>query len=989
MKKYIEYATTCFIDKDNELAGILEINENIYIDFDRATIYFDRIDQGISSTKMALLEKLILASPSVVTYDSLFRTYYDSRYFDVEKLDMQVLRNAMSALKRYVRITNVSKSGYKIELPKCIKKFGSIRKCDVTDISELFSVLENGVSEEDCKEILASDGKTLEFSEKFFHSGAQELADKDGESAINELKKLSGIFNGITALDGVSVNDDIIGKAYNLIVEGCETEGVKEILKIKGPLGSYKNRIMQYLYLAVAKNNRGILPFYIDIAYYERIAENNADISDDDIAEVFIADFEEIKEMKNKYKNKTPLLMIDGVRDFSRGDEALYYFISKKIRELNCKLVVCMDGDFTVNNQHQFNVHPLASNKYKHYMRITSMNLYKRTESVDFIRNCLDISGVDVSDDVTPEKIYDSLVKIGFLSVDAYWLVYLVKYYQDNLFNPRGNISDLYSAVCMSILGSGKKIDSAAELAYKFEFDSIDFYKTNPFFDVRWQLIRKHRSVLDYLIAKHYVRKISELDFKNRSREENIRNLSFFNMVLQKSITRFVVDMIGGNDDYEYKIMIIAENYYDMLSLFGKSELTFWMARLRNPARKRRCSELLKDYSKEEIQRYNDTRFKNAADKKNMAFLIRGISVSLIYEKDEAAFRYYIKSLIDDKIANTVNRGFHLEYYGDKPYIPNKTLLDFEDDITKGENTLNVLCLSLDKRIKKKDNMSLVAVLEVLTLCNLIQARIECADNEAVFDVRPYMQRCIRYLEWIIEHKSMRNFSEAAQYFMWMRNEYEKLLTECPAGRIAYSSAAPFNKFSKASNIERTGWVKAEIPAPENIVEHMYNCWLMGMLYLPETHDTEGYDKNRILQMLLIHDLGETETGDICRPDKVKKQKYYDHQENVVMQSLLLSGTYPDSADISKYLDCWNEWSVKNSTNYSVAKDIDNIQTIFQFCTYCVQYSEKFDTDKIIYWLSGINELETEIGKELAVKLIKKNPAFAHIIEQAGDIFND
>lgn len=989
MKKYIEYANTCFIDKDNELAGILEINESIYIDFDRATIYVDRIDQGISSTKMALLEKLILASPSVVTYDSLFRTYYDSRYFDVEKLDMQVLRNAMSALKRYVRITNVSKSGYKIELPKCIKKFGSIRKCDVTDIPELFSVLESGVSEEDCKEILGSDGKTLEFSEKFFHSGAQELADKDGESAMNELKKLSGIFNGITALDGVSVNDDIIGKAYNLIVEGCETEGVKEILKIKGPLGSYKNRIMQYLYLAVVKNNRSILPFYIDIAYYERMAENNADISDDDIAEVFIADFEEIKAMKDKYKNKTPLLMIDGVRDFSRGDEALYYFISKKIKELNCRLVVCMDGDFTVNNQHQFNVHPLASNKYKHYMRITSMNLYKRTESIDFIRNCLDISGMDMSDDVTPEKIYDSLVKIGFLSVDAYWLVYLVKYYQDNLFNPRGNISDLYSAVCMSILGSGKKIDSAAELAYKFEFDSIDFYKTNPFFDVRWQLIRKHRSVLDYLIAKHYVRKISELDFKNRSREENIRNLSFFNMVLQKSITRFVVDMIGGNDDYEYKIMIIAENYYDMLSLFGKSELTFWMARLRNPARKRRCSELLKDYSKKEIQRYNDTRFKNAADKKNMAFLIRGISVSLIYEKDEAAFKYYIKSLINDKIANTVNRGFHLEYYGDKPYIPNKTLLDFEDDITKGENTLNVLCLSLDKRIKRKDNMSLVAVLEVMTLCNLIQARIERADNEAVLDVRPYMQRCIRYLEWIIEHKSMRNFSEAAQYFMWMRNEYEKLLAECPAGRIAYSSAAPFNKFSKASDIERTGWVKAEIPAPENIVEHMYNCWLMGMLYLPETHDTEGYDKNRILQMLLIHDLGETETGDICRPDKIKKQKYYDHQENVVMQSLLLSGTYPDSADISKYLDCWNEWSVKNSTNYSVAKDIDNIQTIFQFCKYCVQHPEKFDTDKIIYWLSGVNELETEIGKDLAVKLIKKNPAFVHIIEQAGDIFND
>ncbi len=986
MGKTVEYVTTCFIDKHNDFAGILEIDEKTYIDFDRKTIYVDSVDQRISATKMALLEKLLLASPSVVDYDSLYRTYYDYRYFDVDELDPQVLRNAMHALNRFIKITNVSKFGYKIELPKRIKKFGGIRKCDVSDISELFPSLNRGVTEE---EYLGIDEKILAFSSKFFHSGAQELAAKDGKTVIAELEKLSRIFNGITILDGVSAHKNVIDDLYGLIVYGCTDSKTKEILKIKGPLGSYKNRIMQYLYLAVEKNNRRILPFYIDIAFYERMAENNSEISDYDITQAFMKDFEEIKALQEKHRNRIPLIMIDGVRDFSRGDEALYYFISKKIKELNSKLVVCMDGDFTVNNQHMFNVHPLASNKYTHYMRISSMNLYKRTESIEFIRNCLDISEITVSDDVTPEKIYDSLVKLSFISVDAYWLVYLVKYYQDNLFDPRGNISDLYSAICMSVLESGRKIDSAAELAYKFEFESVDFYKNNPFFDIRWQLIRKHRSVLDYLIAKHYAGKISELDFKNRSREENIRNLSFFNMVLQKSITRFVVAMLRGNDDYEYKIMIIAENYYDSLSLFGKSELTFWMARLRNPERKRRCSQLLKDYSRKEIQRYNDTHFKSDAEKKKTAFLIRGINVSLIYEKDETAFKYYINSLINDKTANTVNRGFHLEYYGDKPYIPNKTLLDFEDDVTKGENTLNVLCISIDKRIKKRDTGNLVVVLEVMTLCNLIQARLERGNEESVLDVRPYMNRCIRYLEWIIEHKSLRAFSEAAHYFMWMRNEFEKLIAECTEGCICYSPAAPLNKFSKASEIERTGWIKAGIPAPENIVEHMYNCWLIGMLYLPESCDTEGYDKNRILQMLLIHDLGETETGDICRTEKIKKKKSYDYQENMVMQSLLLSGTYPESVDISGYLGCWNDWSASNGINYTVAKDIDNIQTIFRFCSYCTLYPDKFDTDDVVYWLSGINEIESEIGKVIASKIIKKNPEFVHIVKQAEDIFND
>lgn len=989
LRNNIGYDTNCFIDKDNELAGVYEVDDKTVIDFDGKEIYVCREKQRVSATQMALLEKLIIESPNIVLYDSLFKTYYDARFYEVDELDYKVLRNAISAINKYVTVTNVSKLGYKIELPRRIKKFGNIRKSDVSDISELFSALECGMSEEDYLASAEVDKECLEFSEKFFHSGAKELAHKSGETVADEIEKLSGIFNAITTLDGETNRNNVIGDAYGLIVDSCENTDAREILKIKGPLGSYKNRIMQYLYLAIAKTCRNILPFYIDVAYYEKMAENDASVSDNDIVKAFLCDFEKMKGLQEKHKNKISLLMIDGVRDFSRGDEVLYYFMSKKIKELDCKLVVCMDGDFTLNNQHMFNVHPLAANKYKHYMRITSMNLYRRAESIDFIKSCLDISGIKVSEEATPEKIYECLTKLSFSSIDAYWLIYIVKYYPENLFNSRGNMSDLYSAICMSDLASSKKIESAAELAYKFEFESVDFYKTNPFFDARWQLIRKHRSVLDYLIAKQYVRKISELDFKNGSREEIKKSLSFFNMVLQKSITRFVVDMLCGNDDYEHKIMIIAESYYDSLSLFGKSELTFWMARLRNPTRKKRCIQLLEEYGKREIQRYNDTKFKSITDKKNTAFLIRGIMVSLIYEKDEYALKYYIKSLINDKVANAVNRGFHLEYYGDKPYIPNQTLLDFEDDITRGKNTLNVLCLSLDKKKKKKDTGVLVSVLEVFTLCSLIQARIEHGDNESVLDVRPYMKRCVQYLSWIIEHKSLRDFSEAAQYIMWIRTEFTGFLEKNSSEPIKHSAATPYNTFSKAYKIKRTGWVRENIPDPENIVEHMYNCWLIGVLYLPETYDDRGYDKSKILQMLLLHDLGETKTGDVSRPDKLKNQTYYDLQENNEMQALLLSGTYPGAADISRYLERWNEWAGKGGINYAVAKDIDDIQTIYCFCQYYNKFPELFNEDRFAYWISGINELKTEIGKCIARKIIRENPEFACIIEQAQDIIFD
>lgn len=140
MERFVNYATACYINKVYELLGILEIiDEKSYIDSDRKTVYINQVDQGVFAAKKAILEKLIIESPGMVTCESLYRTYYDTRCFDAYP-DIQVLRNVILALINYVRIAYVSKSGYKIELPESIKRFGSIRKSEATDISESFSV---------------------------------------------------------------------------------------------------------------------------------------------------------------------------------------------------------------------------------------------------------------------------------------------------------------------------------------------------------------------------------------------------------------------------------------------------------------------------------------------------------------------------------------------------------------------------------------------------------------------------------------------------------------------------------------------------------------------------------------------------------------------------------------------------------------------------------------------------------------------------------
>lgn len=987
MKKTFEYETTCYIDSYDNLGGKLYLADDMYIDFDLRDIFVESIPQKISSKYMKLLEELTVQSPRIVSYQKLFEIYYGDDYdakYDRGELDRQALRNFKTALEKYIHIQSKTNVGYVINLNKKIKKFKNVQKENIHDIRDLFteeleSSCKYSVNEND-ESVL----KSLEFSKKFLHSGAQKLFNAQGDEILNKLSQLSDIFNYISTVDYNTVTQiDVIKYIYDLIVEGCHNNSAKDLLKIRGPLGSYKNRIMQYLYLAIAKNDYDILPFYIDIAFYERITESDIEVSEDDIIEKINNDFDNIKMIISSNHCNIPLLFLDGIRDFSRGNESLYYCISNRISDLDCKLVICLDADFTVNSQHQFNVHPLDSEYFAHYMRISSMSLHKKDESIKFIKNCINISDCNFPKDTSAEKVYENLVRLNFPNIDAYWLIYILKTASKNFFDTKGNISDLYTAICIKVLDNAKLFDSAAKLAYEFEFETTDLDNLNICYDIRWRLIRKHRSILDFLIAKHYAKKIANLKLSDSDTAQNREQLNLFNMIIQNHISKFAFEMLKGNEDYEHQIMIIAKKHYDELSLIGKSELTFRMTALKNLRRKQDCIRLIKKYTEEEKISYQNIEPDNFEEKKDSAFLLRSLFINLIYENDRDAFIYYFNLLLIDKLANSINRGFHLEYYGDKAYIPNKSLLDFEDDISKGKNTFDMLCLTLNERMNSSENLVFAAAIEVITLCNLIQARIEQNEKSNVFNIKPYIGDCLQYLEWIVKQDQIKDLSDVVMYFTWIRNELSEISSEtvCENDSIKYYHATQFNKFSIAKEVERTGWVMNEIPEPENIVEHMYNCWLIGMLYLPDEYHNHEYNKNSILQMLLIHDLVEAKTGNINRPEREQKQDEYDHQENVAMQSLFLSGTYPNSVNLSNYIGYWNTWNRKDGINYYIAKDIDDIQTIFQFCHYYNQYPEKFADEDIYYWLSGINRLETDLGKDIAEKLITNNPLYSNIME--------
>ena len=105
------------------------------------------------------------------------------------------------------------------------------------------------------------------FSKEFLHSGALSIQDHPIEKIKEEVSKLSRLFDSIFYLKHFETrtpSDNIADTIINIIKENIYSFR-KNLLKIKGPLGSYKNRLLQYIYLLLEKEDNGIMPFYIDL----------------------------------------------------------------------------------------------------------------------------------------------------------------------------------------------------------------------------------------------------------------------------------------------------------------------------------------------------------------------------------------------------------------------------------------------------------------------------------------------------------------------------------------------------------------------------------------------------------------------------------------------------------------------------------------------------------------------------------------------------
>ena len=161
--------------------------------------------------------------------------------------------------------------------------------------------------------------------------------------------------------------------------------------------------------------------------------------------------------------------------------------------------------------------------------------------------------------------------------------------------------------------------------------------------------------------------------------------------------------------------------------------------------------------------------------------------------------------------------------------------------------------------------------------------------------------------------------------------------------------------------ISRQGWIdKLSLDNPESVADHSYSMAIMGMVI----SDLQNYDSEKIIKMILLHDLAESKIGDHT-PEQLNKEKKNKLENNAFDEII------KDLPNLIKlqYLQIWQEYQENNSLESKIVHQIDKLEMALQAKIY---EKDGYSKDKLdsFFESARIDITDTKL-KELFTKIIK------------------
>lgn len=148
------------------------------------------------------------------------------------------------------------------------------------------------------------------------------------------------------------------------------------------------------------------------------------------------------------------------------------------------------------------------------------------------------------------------------------------------------------------------------------------------------------------------------------------------------------------------------------------------------------------------------------------------------------------------------------------------------------------------------------------------------------------------------------------------------------AGKNTMPIVQVYFEFNHLKQLYRQGWLQHGIETKycESVAEHSFGVALLALL-LVDTYSL-NLDKTKVMQMALIHDLGEVYAGDFTPSDKIDKQEKYQLERNSLTQIL------DKLPNCSYWIDLWEEYEQGKSPEARFVRQIDQLEMVLQASVY-------------------------------------------------------
>ena len=675
-----------------------------------------------------------------------------------------------------------------------------------------------------------------------------------------------------------------------------------------------------------------------------------------------------------KYFDGLLVFFVDGIDD--KLIYKNYIDIAKFFEEFqNTYVIYCVDS-----HKESIRVNSNYENRKNAgiILYVNTINLYdvdnENNKALAFIKAYFNI--LEKKDE--PEKLLKIYKELGLLEIDLNLITSfnnLTEKRYDNI-----NLETIYNSYCNQ-LSINLDLESM-KLAYKY------IYKTDSFNiedddSHNFKAIIKNLRIVDYLLAQYLIDSFDK------------NNYNVISTLYPRNITRFIPSLIKDMDDFFCKIKKILNNKKSS-SIEIKIQCCYLLGRLKK-IDKTEVINILKDELENTKKLLNDSN-----DSKELIYAYyRTVKIALNYHSTNES---NLIELIDDMIKNPffaeINRKFQLDYYGDtKLYKVFKEFDDHYKENITGRPSINdcYKCyFALEHRIKrymKNDIFNTHIILDLFTITNLMQIRLQNKIIEQM-DLNEFEQKTLSKYLPLIKNATEKYYDRFSliqkMYFDSMIFDFEYLFYKHDPTDYKKRPIISYKKFNLSEKLSiqtRTGWIKMLIHEDKNhlesIAEHIFSMYNIAFFYLPSViNGKPEYNKNDLLQFIMIHDFMRSLIGDIIPPYALDNEKEeLESQEKLELDKkllidLIISGTYWDEINfvsLYKMLD-------DSNINYKILKDLNKLQFISKLCIYYTKGAVTNET--FIEKIKEKEYIKTEEVKKIFNTVIKHNELFTDVINK-------